>query len=93
MKYEMLYVLDTAMTDEAKDAVIAKFEATVTGMNGTVVSTEKWGVRKLAYPIRYKNDGFYVLMTFEAEGNAVAELDRLAGLSTDILRRIITKAN
>lgn len=93
MKYEMLYVLDTAMTDEAKEAAIAKFESTVTGMNGTIVSTEKWGVKKLAYPIRYKNDGYFVLMTFESEGAVVAELDRLAGLSADVLRRIITKAN
>ena len=88
--YEMLYVLDAASTDEAKDAFVKKFEDVVTAANGKVVSTDKWGVKKLAYPINYKNDGYYVLMTFEAEAAVVKELDRVAGLSSEVLRRMIT---
>ena len=92
--YEMLYVLDSALADEAKDAVETtlplKFSAIVADFNGKVVSTDKWGVKKLAYPIKYKTDGYYVLMTFEAESGAVAELDRVAGLSSEVLRRVIT---
>jgi small subunit ribosomal protein S6 len=88
--YEMLYVLDTTLTDEAKDAFAAKFESIVAEFNGKVISTDKWGVKKLAYPIRYKNEGYYVLMTFEAEGAVVKELDRIAGLSVEVLRRVIT---
>ncbi len=91
--YEMLYVLDVAVSDEAKDAFVKKFEDIVVSSNGKVVSTDKWGVKKLAYTIRYKNDGYYVLMTFEAEGSAVKELDRVAGLSSEILRRVITAKN
>lgn len=87
--YEMLYVLDSALADEAKDAFEAKFSAIVADFNGKVVSTDKWGV-KLAYPINYKTDGYYVLMTFEAEGGVVKELDRVAGLSSEVLRRVIT---
>ena len=89
--YEMLYVLDSALADEAKEAFVKKFEDVVTNSNGKVVSTDKWGVKKLAYPINYKNDGYYVLMTFEAEGSVVKELDRVAGLSVEVLRRVITK--
>ena len=88
--YEMLYVLDSALADEAKDAFEAKFAAIVQDFNGKVVSTDKWGVKKLAYPINYKNDGYYVLMTFQAESGVVKELDRVAGLSTEVLRRVIT---
>ncbi|MGN1235353.1 MAG: 30S ribosomal protein S6 [Christensenellaceae bacterium] len=91
MKYEMLYILNSAMSDEAKDAEIAKYEETVKAMGGAVVSTEKWGVRKLAYPIAYKADGYYVVMTFESEGSVVAELTRLAGISGDVMRCVITK--
>ena len=54
--------------------------------------TDKWGVKKLAYPINYKSDAFYVLMTFEAEGSAIKELDRVAGITDGILRRMISKA-
>lgn len=88
--YEMLYVLDSSIADEAKDAFVAKFEAVVANANGKVISTDKWGNKRLAYPINYKNDGYYVLMTFEADGSVVKELDRVAGLSSEVLRRVIT---
>lgn len=88
--YEMLYVLDSSIADEAKDAFVAKFETVVANANGKVISTDKWGNKRLAYPINYKNDGYYVLMTFEADGSVVKELDRVAGLSSEVLRRVIT---
>ena len=91
--YEMLYILDAAVSDEGKDAFAKKFEDIVVSANGKVVSTDKWGVKKLAYPIKYKNDGYYVLMTFEAESSAVKELDRVAGLSSEVLRVVITAKN
>lgn len=89
--YEMLYVLDAALADEAKESFVSRFEGIVTDNGGKVISTDKWGVKKLAYPINYKTDGYYVLMTFEAEAAAVDELDRIAGLSAEVLRRMITK--
>ena len=88
--YEMLYVLDNAISDEEKEAFVKKFEGVVTAAGGNVVACDKWGSKKLAYPINYKNDGYYVLMTFEAEGSVVKELDRVAGLATEVLRRVIT---
>ena len=89
--YEMLYVLDAAISDEAKESFVQKFETVVANGGGKVVSTDKWGVKKLAYPINYKSDGYYVLMTFESESEVVKELDRVAGLSVEVLRRMITK--
>ena len=88
--YEMLYVVDSSVADEGKEAIQKKFEDVVTSANGSVVSVEKLGVKKLAYPINYKNDGYYVLFTFEAEGAVVKELDRVAGLTLEVLRRMIT---
>jgi len=88
--YEMLYVLDSALTDEAKQAFATKFETVINSFNGKVLSTDVWGVKKLAYPINYKNDGYYVVTTFEAECAVVKELDRVAGLSQEVLRRVIT---
>ena len=46
MKYEMLYLIDTSIAEEARDALIAKFEDVVKNLGGTVVSTDKWGVKK-----------------------------------------------
>ncbi len=92
-KYEMLYLINNDLTDEAKDAEIAKYEGIVKSMNGTIVSTDKWGTKKTAYPINYKTDAYYVLMTFEADGKIVEELKRVAGIDADVIRRLITKLN
>ena len=91
-KYEMLILLNSEMTDEARDAELKKYTDIVASMGGNVVSLDKWGVKKTSYPVKFKNDAFYALMTFEAEGPVVAELDRIAGISNDVLRRVITRA-
>ena len=90
-KYEMLILLNSEMTDEAKEAELKKYADIVVNDGGAVESVDKWGVKKLAYPIRFKTDAFEALMTFTAEGRVVAELDRVAGISSDVLRRMITK--
>ncbi|MBQ4097844.1 MAG: 30S ribosomal protein S6 [Clostridia bacterium] len=90
-KYEMLYILDAQLADEAKDALIAKVEDLVTKNGGVIEKTERWGVRKLQYPINYKSEGFYVLMQFEAEKSFVEELKRVIGITDGIIRRLITK--
>ena len=90
-KYEMLYILDASLTDEAKEEIIVKFEDLVKNNGGVVEKTDRWGVKKLQYPINYKSEGYYVLMTFEAEKTLVVELKRIAGIVDGIIRRLITK--
>ena len=92
-KYEMLYLLNNDLSDEEKDAKIAKFENVVTTMGGSVAGSDKWGTKKTAYPIKFKNEAYYVLMTFEANGKVVEELKRIAGIDVDVVRRLITKLN
>ena len=91
-KYEMLYLLNNDSTEEVKAAEIAKYEEIVTKAGGAVLSTDKWGTKKTAYPIKFKNEAYFVLMTFEAEANVLNELDRVAGIDNEMLRRMITKA-
>lgn len=91
MKYEMLMLLRSDMEDEAREAEIQKYADIVTSMGGSVESVDKWGVRKTAYPIQYKTEAYFFLMTFTAEGAVVKELDRVAGISFSVLRRVITK--
>ena len=77
-KYEMLYILDATLADDAKDGIIKKIEDLVVNNGGVVEKTDRWGVKKLQYPINYKSEGYYVLMTFEAEKTLVVELKRCA---------------
>ena len=88
--YEMIYVLDTSLAEDAKEAFGKKFEDVITSKGGKVVSVDKWGVKKLAYPINYKTDGEYFVITFEADGTVVKELERVSDLSVEVLRRMIT---
>ena len=90
-KYEMLYILDASLTDEAKDGIIKKIEDLVSSNGGVVEKTDRWGVRKLQYPINYKSEGYYVLTTFEAEKTLVVEIKRIIGITDGIIRRLITK--
>ncbi len=90
-KYEMLILLRSDMEDEAREAELKKYADIVASMGGNVEATDKWGVKKTAYPIDYKTDAFFALMKFESDGAVVKELDRVAGISADVLRRMITK--
>jgi small subunit ribosomal protein S6 len=90
-KYEMLYILDNSLTDEVKDGIIKKIEDLVTKNGGVVEKTDRWGVKKLQYPINYKSEGYYVLMTFEAEKTLVVEIKRIIGITEGVIRRLITK--
>ena len=90
-KYEMLLLLKSDLDEEAREAELKKYADIVTSMGGAVEATDKLGVKKTAYTVYFQTDAFYALMKFSAEGNAVKELDRVAGLSGVVLRRMITK--
>lgn len=90
-KYEMLYILDASLSDEAKDGIIKKIEDLVTKNGGVIEKTDRWGLKKLQYPINYKSEGYYVLTTFEAEKTLVVEIKRIVGITDGIIRRLITK--
>ena len=64
--YEVLYIIDNAIADEKREEIVNKVKALVENNGGKAEEPEKWGLRKFAYPIAYKNDGYYVLMNFEA---------------------------
>ena len=87
----MLYIIDASLADEAKDAIVKKFEDLVTVSGGAIEKTDRWGTKKLVYPINYKTEGYYVLMTFEAEKTIVQEIKRIAGITDGVIRRLITK--
>lgn len=90
-KYEFLYCIDNELNDEAKEVIINKLNAIITDNGGNIESTDKWGARKLAYPINFKNEGYYILMYFNAKPELIAELDRVIGITDGILRHMFVK--
>lgn len=90
-KYEVLYVLSPNLEEEAVDAAITRFEETIVKTGGTVVKTDKWGKRRLAYEIKDQIEGFYVLTTFQAANETAQELDRLMRIAEEVLRHLIVR--
>ena len=84
--YEVMYIVRPDAAEEDLDKLIAGFEGTVTTGGGTVRSTEKMGRRRLAYTVRKFNDGNYVLMTIDADGKLVAELERRLRVSEPVIK-------
>ena len=90
-KYELLFVIDNSAADEAKEAIIAKMSQLVTDNGGSVEKVDKWGAKKLAYPINFKEDGYYVLMNFECEPALIAEMERQLRINDQVMRHIVVK--
>ncbi len=90
-KYETLYVINPEIDDEAIKAAVEKFSGIITANGGEIASTDEWGKRRLAYPIEYKNEGYYVLTTFEAQSELPKELERNFKNDENILRFIVVR--
>ncbi|MDR3270925.1 MAG: 30S ribosomal protein S6 [Peptococcaceae bacterium] len=89
--YEILYIIQPDLDEEAVTTVVDRFTAVVTDNGGEVVSVDKWGKRRLAYEIKDHRDGYYVLMNFNSEASAAQELERLMKISDQILRFLTTR--
>jgi len=90
-KYETLYVLNADMDEEATAATIEKMSSIVKENGGEVVEVKPWGKRRLAYPINFKNEGYYVLMTFNAEVALLADLEHTFKINENVVRHMIVR--
>ena len=88
--YEVVYIIDPAQGEEGIAALVNNFK-TLAEQNGSAVEVEEWGSRKLAYPINFKNEGFYVLMNFTAKPEVPAEISRVMHITDAIMRHLIVK--
>ena len=90
-KYEVLYIIDAGMEDQARTELIAHFSTLMTDNGATIEKVDEWGKRRLAYPINFKNEGYYVLMTFSAPAELPAEMERQMRISDSIIRYLVIR--
>ena len=91
-RYELTYIIDTALEEEARKDLIEKFSALIVRDGGEVEKVdETWGKRRLAYPINDKLEGYYVQVTFKAPPELPRELERNMGINEFIMRSLIIK--
>lgn len=89
VNYEAVVIFSVKNGDDVS-ALVEKFKALIEA-NGTLDSVDEWGKRKLAYPINYENEGYYVLYTFESEPEFPAEFERIVNITDDAVRVLIVK--
>ena len=86
--YEVLFIIDPALEDEKKEATIEAVKDIIAA-DGEVGNVDVWGMRKLAYPIKKKSEGYYVVIEFKGNPTLPKELDRRLKISDNIMRHLI----
>lgn len=86
--YEVLFIIDPALEDEKKEATIEAVKEIIAS-EGEVGNVDVWGMRKLAYPIKKKSEGYYVVIEFKAQPTLPKELDRRLKISDNVMRHLI----
>ena len=89
--YEVMFIVRPDVADEEVDKLVTGFTTTITSGGGVVKSVEKMGRRKLAYMVRKFNDGNYVLLTIEANGAGVLELERRLRVTEQVIKFITVR--
>ncbi|MEH7386159.1 30S ribosomal protein S6 [Bacillus sp. JJ1521] len=90
-KYEVMYIIRPNIEDEAKKALVERFNGVLTDNGAEITNVKEWGKRRLAYEINDFRDGYYMILNVMSNSEAVNEFDRLAKISEDIIRHIIVK--
>ena len=88
--YETIFVLDSTLSEEEINALQEKFTSLI-AKEGEVESVEVWGKRRLAYPIDYKTEGYYVLVNFKSSPDFPKELERVYNITEGLLRSIVVR--
>ena len=87
--YEVVFVAAPTLTSEELDGFINHIQTVVEGKNGKIVKIDNWGKKSLAYKINRFREAYYVVLSIEGEGPAIAELERRFRV-TDYIIRFIT---
>lgn len=87
-KYEVMFIIDPTLEDEKKDATVETVQQIIAA-DGEVSKVDVWGMRKLAYPIDKKDEGYYVVVEFDGNPTLPKELDRRLRIADSVIRHII----
>lgn len=84
--YEELFILRPDAAEEEINALLDQLKPIITSGGGTIDKEERWGVRRLAYRVEKRHEGFYILLQFSAPPETVKELERRLRVSDMVLK-------
>lgn len=91
MDYELLYIIDTSLEEEARKELIERYNTLINQHEGKVEKVEEWGKRRLAYLVDDKPEGYYVLVNFSAPPTFPLELERVMEIDEKVMRYLVTR--
>ena len=92
-RYETLVVGAPTLTEDESAAIVTGLEGTIAEGKGTLIRTEPWGKKRLAYRIDKFDEGYYTLLFYEAEPAVVHELERRIRLNESLVRFLTVKVD
>ncbi|MBR0386010.1 MAG: 30S ribosomal protein S6 [Erysipelotrichaceae bacterium] len=88
-KYEIMYILNASLEEAPRQELIDMLHKIITDDGGTIEKVDEWGIREFAYRIEDMTKGYYVVVEFQADSPAVAELDRICRINQNVVRHLI----
>jgi small subunit ribosomal protein S6 len=89
--YEVMVILDAGLEEDAVRALVDRAVELLRSRGATPGRVDHWGKRRLAYEIRHKSEGYYVLVDVTGEPAALAELDRMLSLADEVIRHKVIR--
>ena len=86
--YELMFIVEPTLEESEKTAAVDAVKG-ILAEHGEITKADVWGMKKLAYPIQKKNEGYYVVVEFKANPDFPKELDRRLKISDNVIRHII----
>lgn len=87
--YELMFIINPTLEEEKKNAVVEMVQGIINDNGGEVSNVDVWGMRKLAYLIEKKSEGYYVVIEFKAGTDLPKEIDRRLRISDNVMRHMI----
>ncbi|MBI2793111.1 MAG: 30S ribosomal protein S6 [Ignavibacteria bacterium] len=86
--YESTYIVNAVLEDAEIDSIVDRLVEFIGEHGAQILEMNKWGRRRLAYPIKKKYNGYYVYLVFEAPAEAIPQLERFYDLDENIMRHL-----
>ena len=90
-KYELVIIYDPSLEEDDVAKELSKITSFIEKENGEIVDKENWGVKKLAYPIKHQEDGYYYLLHFNSGDKVIPEINRMNKINDKVLKHLIVK--
>lgn len=90
--YELLYIVSNEFSEEELGGIAGIVKGIIVDNGGDITFQEEWGKKKLAYPIKHFNYGYYSLIEFDAKSERVEKMNDLLRMNKEVLRHLIVVA-